>query len=115
MKPEELDVFKLSHKLVLEIYKATEEFPDSERYGLIAQMRRSAASIPTNLIEGAHRTSKKEFAYFINISKGSCGEIKYQLLLSRDLNYIGEGKFKEFRGEYERVSMMLSKLHSSLK
>jgi len=65
-------------------------------------------------MEGAHRISRKEFKYFLSISRGSCGELKYQLLLSKDLNYITQAKFSEMLEGYERVSLMLTKLHSSL-
>jgi four helix bundle protein len=57
---EELDVFKLSHSLSLEIFEITRTFPDDERFGLISQMRRSAYSVPMNLMEGAHRLSSKD-------------------------------------------------------
>lgn len=114
MKIEDLDVFKLSHSLVLKIYELTKNFPSSEKFGLTTQMRRAAASIPTNLIEGAHRISRKEFKHFMSIAKGSCGEIKYQIFLSRDLNYLNNDKYNELKIEYERVSMMLTKLYQSL-
>jgi four helix bundle protein len=115
MKVENLDVFKLAHELVLMIYKITSIFPKSEQFGLISQMRRAAASICMNLMEGAHRISKNEFRHFISIAKGSCGELKYQLLLSRDLEYLTEDKYTEMNDVCERVSMMLTRLHSSLK
>lgn len=114
MKIEDLDVFKLSHKLALEIYKITDKLPIIERFGLVSQMRRAAVSIPTNLMEGAHRISRKEYKYFVSISKGSCGELKYQLLLSKDLGYLTTPKFTEMLNGYERVSMMLTKLYKSL-
>lgn len=114
MKVEELDVFKLAHELTLEIYKISEAFPENERYGLTSQMRRAAMSIGSNLMEGSHRFSKKEYKYFIGISRGSTGELKYQLLLSRDLSYIKTGTFEKVKDDIERVSMMLSKLYSAL-
>jgi len=84
---EELEVFKRSHFLTLNIYKATEQFPQSEKFGLISQMGRASASIPTNLIEGSHRLSRKEFRQVVSISKGSAGELKYQILeVSKMLN-----------------------------
>lgn len=67
------------------------------------------------LIYAIYRISKNEYKHFVSISKGSCGEVKYQLLLSRDLGYIKEDMFKEMAEAYERVSMMLTKLHRSLK
>jgi four helix bundle protein len=111
---EELDVFKLSHSLTLEIYRITKSFPDEEKFGLISQMRKAAYSIPMNLMEGAHRLSSKEYRQFVGIAKGSTGEIKYQLLLARDLNYIPENEYSDLKSKYERVSQMLTKLAKSL-
>jgi four helix bundle protein len=113
-KVEELDVFKLSHSLTLEIYRVTKSFPDEEKFGLISQMRKAAYSIPMNLMEGAHRLSSKEYRQFIGIARGSAGEIKYQLLLVRDLNYVSENEYSELTSKYERVSQMLTKLAKSL-
>ncbi len=115
MKAEELDVFKLSHELAIRVYKTTEDFPDKEKFGLISQMRRSAASIPTNLMEGSHRLTKNEYKHFVSISRGSCGEIKYQLLLSRDVGFMEGEIYSELREGYDRVNMMLTKLYSSLR
>jgi len=115
MKVEDLDVFKLAHDLALKIYKTTAVYPEGERFGLISQMRRAATSICMNLMEGAHRISKNEYKHFVSIARGSCGEIKYQLMLSKDLGYISRNIFKEMIDAYERVSMMLTKLYSSLK
>ena len=111
---EDLDVFKLSHQLALEIYEMTKGFPQHEKSGLISQMRRSAYSIPMNLMEGSHRLSTKEYRQFVGIAKGSAGEMKYQLLLARDLKYISNEQYSEFIGRYERVSQMLTKLAQSL-
>lgn len=113
-KVEELDVFKLSHSLTLEIYGITKSFPDAEKFGLISQMRKAAYSIPMNLMEGAHRLSSKEYRQFIGIARGSTGEIKYQLLLVRDLNYISESEYSDLTSKYERVSQMLTQLAKSL-
>ncbi len=114
MKVEDLDVFKLSHELSLQIYKITEDFPGEEKFGLTSQMRRSAASVPTNLVEGGHRFSKNEYKHFVSIARGSTGEIKYQLLLSKDLGYVEEETYLKMKESYERISMMLTKLHDSL-
>jgi four helix bundle protein len=113
-KVEELDVFKLSHTLAIEVFEITKSFPEEEKFGLISQMRRAAYSIPMNLMEGAHRLSSKEYRQFVGISRGSTGEIKYQLLLAKDIGYISGGKHSDLRGKYERVSQMLTKLAKSL-
>jgi four helix bundle protein len=115
MKIEDMDVFRMSHQMTLKIYKITEAYPDIERFSLISQMRRASSSICMNLMEGAHRISKNEYKHFVSISRGSCGEVKYQLLLSRDLEYIKEDTFKEMADAFERISMMLTKLYSSIK
>jgi four helix bundle protein len=113
-KVEELDVFKLSHALTLEIFEITKSFPDEEKFGLISQMRRAAYSIPMNLMEGAHRLGSKEYRQFVGIAKGSAGEIKYQLLVVKDLRYISEDRYSNLKQKYERVSQMLTKLARSL-
>ncbi|HXX33170.1 MAG TPA: four helix bundle protein [Thermodesulfobacteriota bacterium] len=111
---QELDVFKLSHSLVLEIFELTKSFPDGEKFGLVSQMRRAAYSIPMNLMEGGHRLNRKEYRQFVGIAKGSAGEMKYQLLLVKDLKYIIEDEYSELLSQYERVSQMLTKLAESL-
>ena len=113
-KVEDLDVFKLSHSLALEIFELTKNFPEEEKFGLISQMRRAAYSVPMNLMEGAHRLSSKEYRQFVGIAKGSAGEVKYQLLLTRDLKYISEGQYSNLNPKYERVSQMLTRLAKSL-
>jgi len=60
-KVEDLDVFKLSHSLALEIFEITKSFPEEEKFGLISQMRRAAYSVRMNLMEGAHRLSSREY------------------------------------------------------
>lgn len=111
---EEMDVFKLSHQLVLAIYKITKMFPEDEKFGLVAQMRRAAYSVPMNLAEGANRLNKKEYRQFVGIAKGSAGEVQYQLLLAKDLGYIDPVTYSELRLEYERIGQMLSGLSKAL-
>ncbi len=110
----ELEVFKLAHSLVLDIYKLTESFPEAERFGLISQMRRSAYSIPMNLIEGGNRLNTKEYRRFVGIARGSTGEISYQILLARDLGYFSEVTYVGLADRYKIVIKMLSNLAKSL-
>ena len=72
-----MDVFKLGHALTLRIYRVTAGYPDNERFGLVSQMRRASVSICSNLMEGYHRVGVNEFKHFINIARGSCGELRY--------------------------------------
>ena len=111
---EELEVFKRSHRIAIEIYKVTERFPQNERLSLIAQMRRAAASIAANLMEGSHRLHRKEFRQFTGISRGSVGELKYHLLLAKDLGYLSADQYQRLREETEEISKMLNGLIKSL-
>jgi four helix bundle protein len=111
---EELDVYQKSHNLTLEIYRASKTFPSEEKFNLILQIRRAASSICTNLMEESHRLGKKEFRQFVGIAKGSVGELKYQLLLAKDLGYLPQNQFDTLRSEAETVSKMLNGLANSL-
>jgi len=84
----DLDVWKKSIKLVTEIYKLTESYPKSEIYGLTSQIRRSAVSIPSNIAEGAARSSTKEFSQFLSIALGSVSELETQLIVSNNLGFM---------------------------
>jgi four helix bundle protein len=111
---EDLEVFKKSHALTLRVYKISKEFPSEERFGLIPQIRRAAASIGANLMEGSHRLNRKEFRHFAGIAKGSAGELKYHLLLAKDLDYLPSEKYQELRLGLEEISKMLNGLIRSL-
>ena len=114
MNVEELDVFQLVHGLTISVYRITESFPNDERFGLVSQMRRAASSIPSNLMEGSHRVGTNELKHFVSIARGSCGELKYQIMLSKDLGYLDQTEFETLRSGFERVSMMLTKLYAAL-
>jgi len=111
---EDLDVFKMAHNLVLEVYNQTQHFPGEEKYGLTPQMRRAAFSIPMNLAEGASRLGRKEYRHFVSIARGSVGEIRYQLILARDLGYIQVETYKRLRAEFDTIAKMLTGLAKSL-
>jgi four helix bundle protein len=104
------EVFRTADRLVLDIYRLTGSYPKSEAFGLVAQMRRAAASIPMNLAEGAARAGAREFGQFVNISIGSCEEIRYQLHLSEALGFIPEPTRLQLDREYESVKKMLVRL-----
>jgi len=111
---EDLQVWQKAHAVTLEIYTVTAQFPSNEKYALADQMRRAASSIGANLFEGSYRTGTNEFRYFANIARGSAGEVKYFLLLSRDLNYITEEKYKFLNQELDSICKMLYGLIKSL-
>ncbi len=111
---EDLDVFKLSHEMVLQVYQLTQSFPDHERFGLSSQMRRAACSIPSNLAEGAGRLNRKEYRHFVGISRGSAAELRYQLLLAKDLGYLDSKEYVLVKTAYDRIAQMLNALAKSL-
>ncbi|MBU3661353.1 MAG: four helix bundle protein [Flavobacteriales bacterium] len=87
---EELEVWKLAMDLCTEVYLITNLEAFSKDFGLKDQIRRSSVSVPSNIAEGYERDSKNQFLYFLTIAKGSCGELKTQLMIARNLNYIDE-------------------------
>jgi len=88
-------VWQKSHELVLKIYEITKSFPKDELFGLTSQVRRAAVSIPCNIVEGKARGSNKDYNRFLLIARGSLEEVKYQILLAKDLKYIDEFSYKE--------------------
>ncbi len=86
----DLLVWQEAHKLVLMIYRTTDAFPKSEQFGLTSQMRRAAVSVPANIVEGFKRLSFAEKARFYNIAEASLEELKYFLILSKDLEFATE-------------------------
>ncbi len=111
---KDLVVWQKSHKLVLEIYKITNTFPEKERYGLVQQLRRSAGSIAANIVEGKSKKTDKEFVSFLYNSRGSLEETRYHLLLSKDLEYISDSQFNDIEGSAQEVSYLLNKLIGSV-
>lgn len=107
-----LNVWRRSHNLVLGIYRATSGFPGAERFGLVSQIRRAAASVPTNIAEGSKRLGSQDYARFLNIAEGSLSETEYLLMLSRDLGYLGDAHSKPFLAEISEIARMLCALRS---
>lgn len=88
MNHKDLDVWKKSMDLVVKVYQITQLFPDTEKFGLTSQMRRSAVSIPSNIAEGAARKGDKELIQFLYISIGSLSELETQYLIALRLGFI---------------------------
>ena len=83
-------------------------------FSLVDQMRRAAASIGMNLVEGSRRLNNREYRQFVGIARGSAGEVCYQLLLAKDLGYLSEELYRDLRAQYDRVIQMLSRLAQTL-
>jgi len=106
----ELKVWLRSHELTLEAYRVTAGFPSAERFGLISQLRRAAASIPTNIAEGSKRESNQEYARFLNSAEGSLAETEYLVMLSRDLGFLARDSADELLKEITEIARMLNAL-----
>ena len=91
---------------MLALYCFTAKFPKQETYGLTAQMRRAAISIPANIAEGFRRRGRAEKARFLNIAEASLEESRYYLILAEDLGY---GEAQDLTAQLEEVSRLLSR------
>ena len=100
-----LDVWQLSMDFVVELYSITESFPNTERFGLVTQLRRAGVSICSNIAEGAARYSKKEFVHFLYYSLGSLSEVETQLEISLRLNYLKS--IDQQKNTLDRIRRML--------
>ena len=106
----DLDVWKKSIELVKEIYRITEEMPNTEKYGLISQMRRAVVSIPSNIAEGFRRKSPREFRQFLSIALGSLAELETQLVIAKELNYLRSENEIAILEYIDHISRMISNL-----
>ena len=110
----DLDVWKNAIQFVTLIYKDTESFPKSDLYGITNQIRRSAVSIPSNISEGAARTSVKEFSHFLSIALGSIAELETQLIISKNLDYLNESQFEKLISDLVSIRRMTLGLKKSI-
>ncbi len=107
----DLIVWQEAHQFVLMVYDITKTYPSEEKYGLVSQMRRASVSVPANIAEGFKRQGIQDKIRFYNIAEGSLEEVKYFLILSKDLNYISSSE-REFT-QAESVGRLLNGLISS--
>lgn len=112
---KELFVWQKSIKLVKEIFLLTKRFPQSELYGIIAQMRRSAISIPSNIAEGYGRRSTKSYTQFYAIAYGSALELETQLIIAKELGMADEKFFTNSEELLLEVSKMLNVMITKMK
>lgn len=111
----EIKVWQKSHQLTLQIYKITKEFPKSELYGLVSQMRRAATSVPTNIAEGCVQRTDAQYARYLRISLGSANELDYQLFLVQDLHYITHEQYVSLHAEVDQIKKMPTSFIKQLK
>ena len=111
----ELEVWKLGMRLAHLAYDCTERSPSIERHVLLAQVRRAALSVPANIAEGQGRLTKGEFVQFLGHARGSLQELRTQLEIAVELEYLAETELQKLDSQSEQVSRMLNGLIDSMK
>ena len=111
----DLIVWEKSHHFVLEIYAATGNFPKEEMYALSSQIKRAVVSVPANIAEGFTKKTLPNKLNFLSHSEGSLEEVKYYLILAKDLNYISLDDFDKLYQQAEEVSKLIYGYAKSIK
>ncbi|NDV44096.1 four helix bundle protein [Flagellimonas sediminis] len=111
---KELAIWKLSREFCSDIYEVTTTFLETEKFGIINQLRRASISVPSNIAEGCSRKSNKDFSRFLEIAIGSMYELETQLLISNDLGFITKEKAQELIKKLNGIIKMTSKFKSTL-
>src|SRR5438067_2292790 len=93
----DLEVWKRSMDLVVEVYRLTSHFPAAERFGLTAQARRAAVSVPANIAEGNARLSRADYRRFVSIARASLAELETEIIIGERLQYVAEADLCQFR------------------
>jgi four helix bundle protein len=103
----ELVVWQKSFDLVIDVYDLTAKLPNSEKYGLVDQMRRCAVSIPSNIAEGQQRNNRKEYRQFLGMARGSAGELETQLLLTAQIYEIDTTSYIAIVHELQKMLLSM--------
>ncbi len=111
---KDLVVWQKAFELCLRLYEITRSFPSEERFGLTAEVRKTARSVVYNIAEGHRRRSTKEFIRFLDIASGSAAELETQLLLAAKLSYVDENEAASLLALYGEIERMLPALMRSL-
>lgn len=111
---EDLEVFQEARELCKEIYRMTSEEPFNSDYRFVQQIRAASGSIMDNIAEGFERNGNKEFVNFLYIAKGSCGEVRSQIIRAKDVDYINEEKATFLYNKCMTIGKQLSSLALSI-
>jgi len=114
MPYERLTAWQAAHELTLAIYRVTDSFPPSERYGLTSQLRRAAFSVAANIAEGVAKRGNREFRRFLDISIGSLSEISYALQLAKDLGILGPESARALTALHTKTAKVTWGLYKSI-
>ena len=112
---KDLIVWRKSHEIVLRVYKITSQFPKEETYALTSQIRRAVVSVPANIAEGFKKKTLANKLIFLSHSDGSLEEVKYYLILAKDLSYISLEEYLELELSCEEISKLISGYAKSVK
>ena len=110
----DLDAWQLAISIVIETYRVTAALPAEERFGLTAQLRRAAVSIPSNIAEEHSRLGATEFRRFVSIARGSVAEVETQIAVSVALGFVGAEDVAPLSSDLDRLSKMLFGLYRGL-
>lgn len=108
---EKLDVWEKAKDFTVLMYEVTSGFPDTEKFGLVSQLRRASVSVSSNIAEGSSRKSGKDQGRFYAMAYSSAVEILNQLIISSELGFIDKENYKKLRSELEHITSMLNRLH----
>ncbi len=111
---KELKIWQIAKDIAIDIYKITDSSNVKKDFSLRDQMRRAAVSIASNIAEGNDRESNKEFVRFLYIAKGSCAELITQLMIAKEIGYIGSIEADELEEKIQKASQMIGALIKSL-
>ena len=112
---KDLIIWQKAFQLCLDIYRATQSFPTEERYGLAAELRKTARSVPCNIAEGHQRRTTVEYLRFLDIASGSRAELETQLLLCQNLGYLNDQDADALVSACENVAKLLASLSRALR
>jgi four helix bundle protein len=114
MPYERFEAWQAAHRLALEIYRVTDDWPKEERFGLTIQLRRAALSVPTNIAEGAAKRGNREFRRFLDIALGSLSEVSYLLRFSRDRELLTSESWLKLETLRNRSGQLTWRLYQSI-
>jgi len=110
----DLKVWNTAVQLALEVYRITESFPQSERFGLTSQLRRAAVAVASNIAEGHARSTRGEYRNSLSVARGSAIEVEVQLFLAEQIGYVQSPTLIKARRYCESISRMITTLKRAL-
>lgn len=111
---EKLEVWQEVKMLTVDVYNLTKDFPDSEKFGLVSQLRRAIISVSSNIAEGSARKTAKDQAHFYHVAFSSLMEVLSQLLICVELGFINESAIETLREKISTTSYKLNALRTAI-